>query len=201
MKKYLPLLFLTLACSAEDWTLVSGKTYRDVRVTGKDAVTVEFSHSGGAARADFMHIPEAARKSLGFSARAYSEAKEAAGEAAAKEALNRKDEAKSIALSGKILQVANDGFLSTASGLQSGMAYSSKALKGVPRQGNFWITGHPDQGKLVDDQVFVVSAIETGVHTYETALGAKATVKSFRVTKVHQRDGVTGRIMTRPTAK
>jgi hypothetical protein len=198
MKKLIVLLLSPALCLAEDWTLLNGKSYKDVKVTSQNAVTVEFMHSSGAARADFMEISEEARKKLGFDQAGYDAAKKAEKEAAAKNAAARRDMARAVAVSGLVLQVMEDGFLTAPSGQAHGIAYTAREIKGVPVQGTFWITGHPDLGKLVDRDRFVVTAVENGVHTYTTTTGANATVKSYRVVKAHKPEGVTGRIPNSP---
>lgn len=192
----LALLFSSV-CLAEDWTLANGKTYKDVKVTSKNAVTVEFRHSSGAARADFMELPESIRKTLGFDPSTYDAAKNAEKEAAEKAAAKRRDLAASIVASGRVLQVMEDGFLSEPSGIGNGLVYTAEGIKGVPQQGTFWITGHPDLGTLTDGDRFVVAAVESGIHTYTTTTGAKATVKSYRVVKAYKPSGVTGRFSSR----
>lgn len=197
MKKLLLVLLCPTLCFAEDWTLLNGKSYKDVKVTSKNAVTVEFMHSSGAARADFMQIPEEVRKTLGFDQAGYDAAKKAEQDAAAKEAEARRDIARAVPVSGRVLQVMEGGFLSAPSGLDHGLVFTAKGGKGIPRQGTLWIVGHPDLGKLVDRDSFVVTAVENGVHTYTTTAGAKATVKAYRVVKAYKPEGVTGRIVGR----
>jgi hypothetical protein len=187
-----------LLCTAEDWTLLNGKSYKDVKVTSQNAVTVEFKHSSGAARADFMQLPEEARKALGFNQSNYDAAKKAEQEAAVKEAAARRDIARSVPIGGRVLQVMEEGFLTARSGFDRGRVYTAKGIKGIPLQGTFWITGHPKLGDLVDNEPFVVTAVESGVHTYTATNGAKTTVKSYRVLKVYKPTGVTGRIVNSP---
>jgi hypothetical protein len=201
MKQLILFLFFPALCLAEDWTLLNGKSYKDVKVTSQNAVTVEFMHSSGAARADFMQIPEEVRKTLGFDQAGYDAAKKAEQEAAAKDAAMRRDIARAIPVSGRVLQVMEDGFLTAPSGLDQGAVYTAKGVNKVPIHGTFWITGHPTLGNLVDRDPFVVTAIENGVHTYTTTTGAKATVKSYRVVKVYNPSAVTGRLRNSPPVR
>ena len=191
VKLLLFVMMFPAICVAEDWTLANGKTYKDVKVTSRNAVKVEFRHSSGAAAADLMELPEDIQKALSFDQAAYDAAKNALRQAAEKEGKLRRDIASSVLVSGCVLQVMEGGFLSKPSDFGNGFVYTSKGLKGTPQQGTFWITGHPDLGNLVDSDKFVVAAVESGVHTYITTTGAKATVKSYRIVKVYTPDAVT----------
>ena len=93
-----------------------------------------------------------------------------------------------VILTGCVLQINKEGMLVTAFGLLKEQIadYDKRPPHHPITEGNggvFFLTGHPDQNKMIDSAYYEVDAVEDGIYEYTTTFGAVKHVKRYRVVK------------------